>query len=90
MWEVDAFWLAVKSVCYSEVTKKTELLNVPQAKHYLDTFVNVSETFPWELAYFEAIYQSLNTIPSITLAKSVASSMDLENWSISTLLSAGI
>lgn len=82
--------MAVKSVCYSEVTKKTELLTVPQAKHYLDTFVNVSETFPWELVCFEAIHPSLNTIPSITLAKSVASSMDLENWSISTLLSAGI
>lgn len=82
--------MAVKSVCYSEVTKKTELLTVPQAKHYLDTFVNVGETFPWELVYFEAIHPSLNTILPITLAKSVASSMDLENWSISTLLSAGI
>ena len=81
--------MAVKSVCYSEVTKKTKLLTVPQAKHHLDTFINVSETLPWELVYFEAIQPSLNMIPSITLAKSVASSMDLENWSISTLLSAG-
>lgn len=39
--------------------KKTEPLIVPQAKHYLDTFIHVSETFPGELVYFEAIYSSL-------------------------------
>lgn len=35
---------------------KAEPLTVPQAEHYLDIFIYVSETFPWELVYFEGMH----------------------------------